>query len=233
MKQLHLLLGVGLMLGVTGCWTLHQSEYPQVEVSKAPADRDVRVQVSGFEATVTSYQAIYGYETVVYPWHPRRHGRRYYGGLASETYSTTTYVPQTVQTTAFVDRARVQLEDAGFLIGITNADYRVDVKFTGPLITDDDRTVQGLWILCSLLSADYAAQTWSATMRIYNPQTGRVLLRTDYSMKYSTAVWGPIPLFSPAGASETDGNYIQNWCLSALTDRAVADATAFMATQKK
>ncbi len=223
-----------LMLALMGCWTVHESDFPQVEFSKAPANQDVCVQLSGFEAMVTSYQAVYGYETVMRPWHTHRHGRRYYGGISTETYATTTYVPQTTPTTAFVDRARERLEDAGYLVHATNAPrYRIDVKFSGPFISGEDRSAQALWLICSLLTADYAAQTWTADLRIYNTTTGRLLLHTDYTEKYSAAVWGPLPIFSPAGADEVTLNYGQTWCLSALTDRALADATAFIAAQSK
>ncbi len=232
-RSLSVTAAAGLALLSSGCWTVHRSVRPRVEFSRAPEGLDARVQLSGFEATVTSYVPVYGHETV---WRSRpfhRRGRGWYGGVSAETYSTTTYYPRTDRTTAFVELARERLEDAGFLVGVTNAGFRIDVKFSGPVVTGGDRTAQAMWLLCSALSADYAAQTWSAGLRIYDVKTGRLLLHTDYDQKYSAAVWGPIPIFSPASADETSFNFIQSWCLSALTDRALADATAFIAERTK
>jgi hypothetical protein len=56
-------------------------------------------------------------------------------------------------------------------------------------------------------------------------------MHCDYSERYSALVWGPIPLFSPASSDKTSASKMQGWCLSALTDRAMADATAFLAAQ--
>ncbi len=212
-----------------GCWTVHQTPYPDVDFSVLPSGREACVQLSGFEATVTSYVPVYGHETV---WRTRPCHRRGYGGwMSSETYSTTTYVPQTMRTTAFVDRARERFEDAGFLVGATNAVWRVDVTFSGPFVTGGDRAVSALWLVCSLLSAEYVAQTWTAGLRVYDARTGRLLMRKELSERYSAVVWGPIPIFSPAAADETSAGFMQNRCLSALTDRAVAEATAFLAAR--
>lgn len=213
-----------------GCFTVHQSAYPEVTMSRAPEGREIAVQLAGFEATVVSYLPVYGYETV---WREHayrdRHGRFRDGGLYPATYSTTTYIPQAHLTPAFIERAQDALENAGFAVGLTNAAYRVEVRFTGPAVTDGDRTAEFLWLVCSLLSGDYSAQTWSARLRITEAATGRLLLHRDYSQKYAAAVWGPIPIFSPAAATATDAGVMQTWALSALTDRAMADATRFLA----
>ena len=39
-----------------------------------------------------------------------------------------------------------------------------------------------------------------------------------------------LPLLGISACDETSQSYIQAWCLSALTDRAVADATAFLSS---
>ncbi len=224
-------LALAALAAVSGCFTVHHCRYPQVKMSDAPSGRSVRVQISGFEASITSYMPVYGYETV---WRRSpgyyRHGHYRYGALYPETYSTTTYVPQTSLTTAYAERAQEALEESGFVVDATNADFRVDVKFSGPAVDDGDRTAEALWLILSGLSADYGAQTWTAKLKVYDAKSSRLLMHHEYSEKYTAAVWGPIPIFSPACSDQTSGNVMQNWCLSALTDRIMADATAFMAS---
>lgn len=218
----------------TGCFTVYRSDYPEVQMSSAPKDVETRVQVVGLDATVTSYLPVYGHETVWHSspgyWH-RGHYR--YGGLSSTTYSTTTYVPQTAQTKAYADRAKDAFEDAGFTVSDEGPEYRVEVRFSGPSVDSGDRTAQALWLLCSALSADYSAQTWTAKLRIYEAKTDRLAMAREYSQKYQAAVWGPIPILSPSAADDTDSSVAQAWCLSALTDRTVSDASAFLASRKK
>ena len=226
----RIILAAALAALGAGCFTVHRSEYPEVTMSRAPEGREIAVQLAGFEATVVSYLPVYGHETV---WREHvyrdRHGRFRDGGLYPATYLTTTYIPQARLTPAFVERAQDLLEDAGFAVGLTNAAYVVEVRFAGPVVTDGDRTAECLWLLCSLLSGDYSAQTWTARLRITEAATGRLLLHRDYSQKYVAAVWGPIPILSPAAATATDADVMQSWALSALTDRALADATQFLA----
>ena len=232
LSQIVLLVSGAVLLG--GCFTVHHSPYPEVAMSSAPQGRDVRVQVSGFEALVTSYLPIYGQETVWRSGHYYgRGGRRYHGGMTAETYTTTTYIPQTSQTTAFVEQAQHRLEDAGFIVGGTNATYRIDVHFSGPVTTGGERASEFFCLLLSAFTADYSAQSWSARLGIYDVASGRLLMHNDYTERCSAAVWGPIPLISPAAADETDSQVMQSWCLSALTDRVMADATAFLSAQTK
>ena len=84
-------------------------------------------------------------------------------------------------------------------------------------------------MLCSVLSAEYATQTWTAKLRVYDAKSGRVLLTKDYSQKYEDCVWSPLFFIGLAGCTENTYNFMQSWCLTALTDRTVADATAFLA----
>ena len=50
------------MLAFAGCFTIFESEYPVVEMAAA-GGADIKVQLSGFEAAVTTYEVLYGYET--------------------------------------------------------------------------------------------------------------------------------------------------------------------------
>ena len=76
------------LLAFAGCITVFESEYPAVEMSSAGA-ADVKVQLAGFEAVVTTYEVVYGYETA-YRYHsPYR--RYHYGYWAPSTVMTETY----------------------------------------------------------------------------------------------------------------------------------------------
>ena len=98
-------------------------------------------------------------------------------------------------------------------------------------MSDGERAAEAAWTIFSLLTADYGVHTWTAKLKVYDVDTGKLLMHCDYSERYSALVWGPIPLFSPAGSDKTSANSMQSWCLMALTDRAMADATAFLASQ--
>ena len=215
------------MLAFAGCFTIFESEYPAVEMSSA-GNADIKVQLSGFEASVTTYQVLYGYETT-YRYH---YGyRRHYGYWGPSTVMTETYVPQTRATSAYIDRATEILELNGFNPKTDKPKFRIEVKFGGPFVSDGERAAEAAWTIFSLLTADYGVHTWTAKLKIYDVATGKLLMHYDYSERYSALVWGPIPLFSPAGSDKTSASTMQGWCLSALTDRAMADASAFLAAQ--
>ena len=215
------------MLAFAGCFTIFESEYPAVEMSSA-GNADIKVQLSGFEAAVTTYEVLYGYETS-YRYH---YGyRRHYGYWGPSTVMTETYVPQTRATSAYIDRATEILELNGFNPKTDKPKFRIEVKFGGPFVSDGERAAEAAWTIFSLLTADYGVHTWTAKLKIYDVATGKLLMHYDYSERYSALVWGPIPLFSSAGSDKTSVNSMQNWCLMALTDRAMADATAFLAAQ--
>ena len=225
------LFAVLALLGLfAGCLTVHHSEFPELAMTDAPKDREIRVAVAGFEATFTTFTPIRTYSTA---WTPGggyyRHGRYYREGPYPTTVSSTTYVPQTNQSTAFAERATDILETNGFTVSATNADYIVEVRFSGPVVTNGDRTREALCIVFSLLTADYSAVTWSARLNIRDARSGRLVMHREYSERGSAAVWGPIPLLSPASADDTSSQSLQAWCMTALTDRAMADATDFLA----
>ena len=216
---------------LAGCFTLKQTPMPQVEMSRAPQGADVKVAVSGFAATITDYIPVYGHQTVYVDHGPYygRHGFRYWGGGHYETVTSSTMVPQVRASDAFVTRAQNLLEDAGFLVRAPQPDYTLDVTFEGPFVRDDERAVEFAWLLCSVLSAEYSTQTWTAKLRIYDAKTGRVAFTRAYAQKYEDCAWSPLFFVGLAGRTENSFNFMQSWCLTALTDRTVSDATAFLA----
>ena len=234
MKKMFLIVPLFLL---AGCFTLKQTEVPNVQLTQAPAGRDIKVSCTGFAATITTYVPVYGYQTAYVSHGPYyHHGRRgWYGGGHYETTTSQTLIPQVQASQAYLTRAQNLLEDAGYLLwkkaslnGL-QPDYTVEVTFDGPFVRGDEQAVEFAWMFLSVFSAEYSTQTWTAKLRVYDAKSGRVLLTKDYSQKYETNVFGLIPLFSIASCDETSSNALQIWCLSALTDRALADATAFLA----
>ena len=219
------------MAVLAGCFTVKETDFPQTMVSALPKDKNVSVKIQGFSATVTDYMSVHSYDTVWVSGRPR--GRYGWAPGHYATVSSSTSVPQVRATEFFLERARTSAEEAGFATQAQQPDYLLDVTFNGPFITDSERGVKALWLLLSILSADYSVETWTAKVKIYDNKTGKMVFHRDYSQRYEVAVWGPLPIFSPAGSSKNTANAMQSWCLTALTDRVMADATAFLVNDVK
>lgn len=230
MKKIGVLLPLILL---AGCFTLHRSQIQPVQMTRAPEGRDIKVAVSGFAATLTQYVPIRSYGTAYVNDGPYfyRHGhhRGWYGGGHYQTVATETLVPQTAPNEAFLRRAQSHLEENGFLLRAPSTEYTVDVTFGGPFVTSEERSVQYAWMFLSVLSAEYSVQTWTAKLKVYDNKTGRVVFNKDYSQRFEDVVWSPLFFVGLAGYDENTFNFMQSWCLTALTDLALADATAFMA----
>jgi hypothetical protein len=233
MKRLIMLMPVLLL---AGCFTISQTEMPVSQMTRAPEGRDVKVALSGFAALLTEYIPVYGYETVYvdHGWYGRRgrYGRRGWYGGHFETATTETFIPQTRANDAFRLRAQATLEENGFLLRAAPADYTVDVTFSGPFVSSSETAAEWAWMLCSVLTTEYSVQTWTAKLKIYDSRSGHVLFHEDYSQTYEDLVFSPLFFIGLAGYTENTYGYMQNWCLTALTDRAMAAATAFLAQQK-
>lgn len=209
---------------LAGCWTFNETDYPEVRVEAASQDAKA-VSLSGFEATMTEWASVHSYRTVYVPGH---YGYRHYRPGFYETVPTVDYVPQRHTSDMFVRRAQDLFEKAGFVIAPTGAAYRVDVRFEGPLPSSSDVTKKLAWNLLTAFFCDYDATRWIARLRIHDARSGKLVFHHDYEQAYETCVFGLIPLLGPAGSEKTDEIQMQTWCLSALTDRVVADATAFL-----
>ena len=219
------------LLMAAGCFTLQETEFPETHVASAPQGKDVKVALSGFSATITDYVPVYGYETAIVSDGPYRgrHGRYYGGGLRMGTVTTETLIPTMHSTDEFLRRAQTTFEDAGYLVRASPADFTVEVNFSGPFVTEGEMFAHVCWNILSLLSGDYDTQTWTAKLRIYDNSTGRIAYHRDFKQKYSVTAWSPLPIIGLAGYSKNRFNAMQSWCLTALTDMAVADASAFLA----
>lgn len=234
MKKIHLVFACACALALSGCFTWHETAPVQVQMSQAPKDREIKLALSGFAATITEYVPVYGYQSYYVDGGPvwGRHGRRGWYPGHYETARTETLIPKIEKTEVFLRRAQNILEDNGFLLRAVPADYNVDVTFEGPFVSDDELSVEYAWMFCSVLSAEYSVQNWTAKLRIYDNKTGRVVFAREYAQKYDNVAWSPLFFIGLAGYTRNTYNYMQSWCLTALTDRTMADATAFLSSAK-
>ena len=215
---------------LSGCFVCSETEFPKIQQSESVQGRDIAVQLSGFDAVVTTYVPVYEYGTV-FAGRPMSCRRRpvYY----TATYANQTYVPQSSTTTAFAERAAETFEKGGYVLQSAAPKYRVEVKFGGPFVSDGDSAVAAAWSIFTVFTAGYGTQTWSAKLKIYDIASGKLVYHKDYSQKYEAIVWGPLPLFSPAGSSTISYGSMQSWCLSALTDTAVSDAMKYLGSLQR
>lgn len=227
------LLAFGLFIGVfSGCWTVRHPVTPDVQAVRLPKGKELRVQIAGFDVQVTKYIPAYGYATVTTFGGPYYCGSGRYcaPGLETAMVSSTEYLPQREVTALYRNRATDALERAGCILRSTNPQYRMEVRFEGPTSEKGDGWAAFGWAVCTLLTADYGAQDWTAKLKIHDVKTGKLVYEKDHLQRYETIVWGPIPLFSPLSSDRTSEPVMQDWCLTVLTDVAVADALSFFST---
>lgn len=222
-------IGFVAALLLAGCWTFDETSYPEVAVAQADGvATNVTLTVAGFDAVLTEYEAVHGYSTVYVPGY---YGRRYCEPGHFETYPTVAFLPQQRSTDMFLRRAQDEFEKAGFVLGTGMTDKTVEVRFEGPFATSADEWKRIGWEFFTLFFCDYGTARWTARLRIRDSKTGRLLFHHDYDQKFETHVFGLIPLFSISSSDATSAATMQTWCLAALTDRAVADATAFLSAK--
>ena len=217
------------LLVLAGCWTVRETPPPQAVVAKVPEGKNLTVQIAGFDAMVTTYEAAYGYTTVsgFGPYYDCR-GRYRGSAYGTTTYSTTEYIPHTESTPVYRDRATDALERAGCIVQAKDPRYRIEVRFDGPYNDSADYWKAAGWLICTILTADYWTQGWTAKLKIHDLSSGKLIHEKDLMVRDEAVVWGPIPFFSPACASRTSPRVMTGNCLTALTDLAVADALAFL-----
>ena len=209
---------------LAGCFTVRETEYPQTAMTAlGESVTNKTVVVRGFEATLTEVNTVYGYDTVYVPGY---YGRHHYRHGHYATVRTATQFQQARETDAFLVQARDRMEAAGFNLNANPADYIVEARFTGPQCGSE--SVRALWWLCTLLLSDDAEQTWFAKLKIYDNRSGKLVFSRDYAQTYNATCLSPIPIFGPVAYERTSGNYMECWCLRALTDRVTADASAFL-----
>ena len=223
------ILAVGFFaMMLSGCWTVSETTYPTYPMTALPETvENATVTVRGFDATFVDTIPVDSYQTIYVPGHC---GRRHYHPGHYETYSTTTYVQQTRESKQFFEQAMERMEEAGFNIKANPADYIVEAKFSGPFEGPQDPGggTRALLFFASLMTYDQDADVWKAKVKIYDNHTGKLVFSRDYSEEYSASCFSIIPLFGPAFYPRTEKNYMEAWCLSALTDRITSEASAFL-----
>lgn len=224
MKRFALVLVVAAL---SGCWTFNETEYPHAAATSVPQDKSaLTLSLVGFETVLTEYEAVHGYRTVYVPGY---HSRYWCEPGYYEMVPSVDYIPQQRSSDMFVRRAQDIFEKAGYVIAPAASDYTVEVRFTGPLTTQSDDLKKFAWNLFTVFFCDYGTTCWTASLRIRDSKTGKLVFHHDYEQRYETKVFGLIPLLGASSASQIRAATMQSWCLAALTDRAVADATAFLA----
>lgn len=220
-------------LCLSGCWTVRETAHPAIEVAKLPEGKDVKVQIAGFDAMVTTYETAHGYTTVTgfAPGYYDRHGYYRGGGIGTTTYQTTEFIPHTEATSVYRDRATDALERAGCVLQATDPQYRIEVRFEGPFCESGDSWATAGWMICTIFTADYGAVNWSAKLKIHDMKTGKLIHARDFTEWDEAVVWGPIPIFSPACSSRNSASVMTDLCLTALTDRTVAEAVSFLSAR--
>ena len=228
------LFGYSVIAFLSGCWTVRETAHPEIAVPALPSGKDVRVQLAGFDATVTTYDTAYGYGTATTfggPYYAGRRGHYYGGGFGTTTYQTTEFIPRTEATSVYRNRAADTLERAGCILQTKDPQYRVEVRFEGPFSESGDGWATAGWIICTIFTADYGAADWSAKLKIHDMKTGKMIHEKDFTERDEAVVWGPIPIFSPASSTRNSASTMKDICLTALTDRAVAEAVSFLSKQ--
>ena len=217
------------LLLLAGCFTVSESQYPSYPLTRLPGAETnmVSVVLRGFETTFIDTIPIHSYQTVYVSGH---YGRHHYHPGHFETVSSTTYVEQARNSTQFAEQATDRMEAAGFSLSANPADYIVEARFEGPYSGEQDPGGwRALMWLGSLFTYDKDADTWKAKLKIYDNRTGRLIFTRDYQEEYMASCFSPIPLFGPMCYERTEKNYMQAWCLMALTDRITSEASALIA----
>ena len=204
-----------------GCWTFNETPFPSVAVPAAPANTNIMVAVTGFTAALSETAWAYGYRTIYVPGGCRHPG--YYETIPSQVSYT-----QMRGTDLFLRQALNAFEAAGYSIGANVPDWTVDVEFSGPFVTNGETAKTVAWQLCTLFFCDYSAMEWAARLKVRDNHTGRLAFHREYRQRYETNAVGLIPIFGISACGETSYNHMTSWCLSALTDQAIADAAAYL-----
>jgi len=213
---------------VAGCFTISETPFPSVTFhANSAAATNIAITVRGFHTTLTDYVMVDGFQTIFYDGGPR-----WYGGSGIATAHSTTVIPQERPSDMFLDQARDRLERIGFNIMAQTPDYVVEARFSGPTTTAGDTAKTIAWVVCSLLTCDHGAETWTARLKIHDNRTGRLVFSKDYSQKYEVTGFSPIPLLGISSYERTSAKYMQCWCLGAMTQQMVADTAEFLTRGK-
>jgi len=209
-----------LSLLIVGCWTVSETEYPTVAVTPS---QGVRVKLTNFRTGDYNYLPVEGHEsmsgTEIDPL---------LIGPDRETQTETSWRMQHAASGRRTSRMVAELKRKGYVIDMRKPQYVIDVKFSEPTWPDNDVLRQLGYCICTLFTAENMIVTWTARLTIRDGVTNKVLYRKDFEQTYDITVWGPIPVGSPACCEKSSHTGVNSWTLTALSDRAIAEATAFI-----
>ena len=230
MKTNILLLASSVAVLLSGCWTVSETEFPAVTTTTAPSGKSVIVKLANFRTGVYDYKMVEGHETMQGAADKDKVEKDFQQAYVDSKMS---WMLQKSASGSLSSRAMVELRRQGFIVDPDRAKYMIEVAFTGPVLPDCDVLRMCGYYLCTLFTAENAKVTWSAKLNVRDANTDESLFEKDYTQEYAITTWGPLPLLSPCFSLKTSGIYVNSWALTALTDTAVADATAFIAKREK
>ena len=210
---------------ITGCWTVSEPEFPDVEVSRLPAGKTASVSLSGFEVELRKYVPVEGHEQM-----KTNSGDRVDGPCVKASSATNVfYMTRNTVSSKLMERASIGLERKGFEIKTMKPQYVIDMKYEGPFDRDYDAFK---WIglsLCTIFTADKNVETWTGRMRVFDYASKKQVFVRHYTNECAVTVWGPIPIASPACHPQITCTACSSRALTAMTDEAIADASKFLA----
>ena len=230
-NRVMLLAAAVLVTALSGCFTVYETEYPEVVFSKVSGDK--KVAVEGFMATVVTYIPVYSTSTTFVDHGPRPHYRhhRHYGpgpGPMLATTSTETLIPQVNTTDVYLRRVQSRLEEAGCILRSNPAKYVVSGEFGGPFDPPGANWRRAGIDLCTALFALYDTSSYTLAVKVYDQDTGKPLFAQNYEQTYAATGFSPLWLLGLMAYDNITTSFQHGWCLNALTDRAMADVSAFM-----
>ena len=213
----------------SGCWTVSETEYPDVEVTRLPAGKAASVSLSGFEVDLQKYVPVEGHEQMKTNSADRVDGPCVKASRATNVF----YATRNTASSKLMDRASIGLERKGFEIKAMKPQYVIDMKYEGPF----DRNYDAFkWLglsLCTLFTADKNVETWTGRMRVFDYASKKPVFVKHYTNECAITVWGPIPIASPACHPNITCTACSSRALTAMTDEAMADASKFIADRVK
>jgi len=223
MKTLSSLLCAGSLF-LTGCWTLSETEYPSVAVKPG---RGERIRLADFKTGIYSYHFVEGHESMS--------GTEPDAKMVDQEMvaQDASWMMSDTASGRLVARTVAELGRKGYKVSKQDPNYVIELGFSGPVLPEDDFLLQLGYIFGTLFTAEKSVVTWTAHLKVRDGATNAVLYERDIDQTYELTVWGPIPVASPGCCEKIDKGSTNCWVLTALTDRAVADATAFISGRAK
>lgn len=214
---------------ISGCWTVSEPEFSDVEVTRLPPGKTASVSLSGFEVDLQKYVPVEGHEQM-----KTNSGDRVDGPCVKASSATNEFfMTRNTVSSKLVDRVSVGLERKGFEIKAMKPQYVIDMKYEGPFDRDYDAFKWLGLSLCTIFTADKNVETWTGRMRVFDYAAKKQLFVKHYTNECAVSVWGPIPIASPACHPRITCTACGSWALTALTDEAIADASKFIADRVK